>query len=303
MSFAGLLLALGLLTACSDSTDVEEEASPAPQLAASGSGPSSASSSTVGTPSGPPLDAELRDLGLTVTDVRLLSAAATMYGYGLDKDTPLDWRQSQDTAYVMSMVCTDVASGEYTWQDAVWTDVSDGAPISDARNMNAYLRDQFCPSLRTTPPGAGAAGRSDEVRQQPAPKPSCPDPDDVLSAPSWTAPVNHEYARRTTVSVTATNPTEHRITVALRLDNRRPGQEWWDRGVAEVFYSEVDDSMSLPTLGQVEPFDLPPGETRVVSQHADWYPPPAADYFRVGAAVITGPCERTGYGDMDDYSP
>ncbi|MGY1777740.1 hypothetical protein ACI8AV_17920 [Geodermatophilus sp. SYSU D00804] len=79
--------------------------------------------------------------------VRQLGTKADETGYGLAPGTPLPFEQAQSFAAIIVPVCDKVADGQTTWSAQTAQDVADGAPPTDAREMNGYLRDVFCPQL------------------------------------------------------------------------------------------------------------------------------------------------------------
>ena len=93
------------------------------------------------------LDPGLAQRGIDVADVRAIASVATRTGYGISLETTLTWTQAQDIAYVLSDRCRDVAMGVQTWQGAIAEDINDGAPASDARAMNDYLRSVWCSTV------------------------------------------------------------------------------------------------------------------------------------------------------------
>lgn len=92
------------------------------------------------------LGPELIDRGLTRGDVLALGWMADSTGYGLSPETPLSFEQATDFAYAIILRCDDAALND-NWEDLIAEDVSMGAPESQARKMNAYIRDEYCTKL------------------------------------------------------------------------------------------------------------------------------------------------------------
>lgn len=86
--------------------------------------------------------------GVTEEMVVTLGRIADATGYGLSPGTPLSYEQAQLFAAAIVTVCDDVADGNTTWADQTRRDQLDGAPTAAARQMNTYLRVQFCRSVR-----------------------------------------------------------------------------------------------------------------------------------------------------------
>ncbi|MGY2005295.1 hypothetical protein [Blastococcus sp. SYSU DS1024] len=99
---------------------------------------------TVGSPE---LRNYLAGRGVDDSLVRQLGAMADITGYGLSPGNPLPFEQAQGFAVAIIDRCDEVSSGQITWSDAVNEDVGDGAPVSDAQQMNSYLQSTFCPRV------------------------------------------------------------------------------------------------------------------------------------------------------------
>lgn len=88
----------------------------------------------------------LAERGLSDGDVAELGRMADATGYGLGPGTALSFEQAVDFAYVMVGACEETVDAA-GWTARVDQDVLDGAPRSDAEQMNGYVRDTFCPKI------------------------------------------------------------------------------------------------------------------------------------------------------------
>jgi hypothetical protein len=95
--------------------------------------------------------------GLSSALVAELGRVAGDTGYGLTRGTPLTGDAAKSFAVVQIGTCRDLATGYRALDEVIASDVSGGAPATDARTMAAFLRDTFCPAVRPlTQPTRGA---------------------------------------------------------------------------------------------------------------------------------------------------
>ncbi|MGY1813974.1 hypothetical protein [Blastococcus sp. SYSU D00820] len=99
----------------------------------------------------PTQDTSIRDYvraaGVSDQLVRQLGQVAGDTGYGLTRGVPLAFEDAQSFAVVMIDNCRDLHAGTVTVQGMIDRDVSDGAPVADARAMADFLERIFCPAV------------------------------------------------------------------------------------------------------------------------------------------------------------
>jgi hypothetical protein len=100
----------------------------------------------------PTQDTSVRDYvraaGISDQLVSQLGQVAGDTGYGLTRGVPLAFDDAQSFAVVMIDNCRELNSGTVSTEQMISRDVSDGAPVADARAMAAFLQQTFCPAVR-----------------------------------------------------------------------------------------------------------------------------------------------------------
>lgn len=86
--------------------------------------------------------------GISDAEALALGEVGAHNGYGLAIDAPLSLKTNREMALTFIWLCADIRKGRTTWSASIGDDVASGATSKQAREMNRYVKAQFCPSVR-----------------------------------------------------------------------------------------------------------------------------------------------------------